>query len=284
MNKVEKIIESCLFICAISCILTIFLIILFVINNGLPVLLKEGVVNFITGSTWAPAYGIFGILPMIAGTMAITVLSLLIALPLGLGCAVLIAEVAPYTVRYALKPAIETLAAIPSVVYGFFGLIMIVPFITNAFGGTGTSVLACTIVLTVMILPTIISVSEDAIRSVPLEYREGSLALGATRWQMISGVVVPAAKSGIMTAAILAMGRAIGETMAVLMVGGNVNQIPSSILSPVEPLTAVIALEWGYASGEHQSALFAVGIILLTVIMLLNIIVYIANRFSKGGA
>lgn len=278
MRLNEKLVEMSLLTCALSCVLIIVLIIIFIINEGFPIITKVGLVNFITGSTWMPGYNIYGIWPMIVGTLVITVLSLVLGLPLGLGCAILLSEIAPIWVRNILKPTIETLAGIPSVVYGFFGMIIIVPFITNTFGGTGSSVLACGIVLAIMILPTIISVSEDSIRSVPREYREGSLAIGATKWQMIYGVVVPTARSGIVAAIVLAMGRSIGETMAVLMVGGGTPIIPTSLLSPVAPMTATIALEFGYASGDHETALFAMGIVLLFIIMVLNLIVYIANK------
>jgi phosphate transport system permease protein len=285
MEMKERLVQSSLFVCALSSILIILLIILFIINEGLPALSQVGILQFVTGSEWNVQYNIYGILPMIVGTLIVTLLSLVIGVPLGVGCAVLLAEIAPFWMRNVLKPTIETLAGIPSVVYGFFGLIVIVPFIMNTFGGPGVSVLACGIVLAVMILPTIISVSEDALRSVPREYREGAIAIGATPWQTIAGIVVPAARSGIVAAIILAMGRSIGETMAVLMVGGNVVAIPSSILSPVAPMTAVIALEFGYASGEHLAALYAIGIVLLFIIMLLNGIVYVVNsRTRKEGA
>ena len=295
---VEKIIESSLLLCALSCILTIFLIILFIITQGMPIILKEGPINFITGTTWDPYNNIYNIFPMIVSTFAVTLLSLLFAVPLGLGCAMLIAEVAPYQVRSIIRPAIETLAAIPSVIYGLFGLILLVPFIRDYIvpfahdyigwipvvgglvgtTGKGFSVLAGGIILAIMILPTIISVSEDSLRAVPRELREGSLAMGATQWQMITGIVTPAALSGIVAGVVLGMGRAIGETMAVWMVCGNATEIPTSILSMARPMTAAIALEWGYATGDHQVALFAIGIVLLIVIMILNLVIYLANR------
>lgn len=279
MRSSEKLVEMSLLVCALSSILLIAIIFIFILNEGLPVISNIGPVSFLTGTTWNSDYNSYGILPMILGTLIVTALSLLLGLPLGLGCAILLAEIAPLWARNILKPAIETLAGIPSVVYGFFGLILIVPFIMRNLGGPGTSVLACGIVLAIMILPTIISVSEDSIRSVPREYREGSLAIGATKWQMIYGMVVPAARSGILAGAILAMGRSIGETMAVLMVGcGNPSIIPSSLLSPVATMTAVIAGDFGYATEEHRAALFAVGIVLMIIIMALNLVVYIANR------
>jgi phosphate transport system permease protein len=280
MKYTEKIVEGSLLLTALSSILIILLILLFIVNEGLPILSKVGIVDFITGSVWqpAPSGGTYGIFPLIIGTLAITALSLVLGLPLGLGCAILLSEVAPQWSRDILKPAIQTLAGIPSVVYGFFGLILIVPFIMNNLGGSGVSVLACGIVLAIMILPTIISISEDALRSVPREYREGSLAIGATKWQMIVGIVVPAARSGILASAILGMGRAIGETMAVWMVSGNTRAIPTSLLSPVAPMASSIALEWNYASGDHRTALFAIGIVLLAIIMLLNLIVYMTGK------
>ena len=280
MKYSEKIIEGSLLIAALSSILIILLILLFIVNEGLPILARAGIVEFVTGSEWKPATvgGTYGIFPMIVGTLAVTLLALLLGLPLGLGCAILLSEVAPQWSRGILKPAIETLAGIPSVVYGFFGLIVIVPFIMDSLGGAGLSVLACGIVLAIMILPTIISVSEDALRSVPGEYREGALAVGATKWQMITGIVVPTARSGILASAVLAMGRAIGETMAVWMVSGNTIMIPTSLLSRVAPMTAAIALQWNYASGDHRTALFAIGIVLLAIVMLLNLIVYMATK------
>lgn len=281
MKALEKLIESSLFVCAISSIITIALIIIFIVANGLPAIIKTGPMEFIFGGVWNASYNIYGIFPMIVGTLVVTILSLILGVPLGVGCAILIAEVAPAWVRSILRPAIETLAGIPSIVYGLFGLIILVPLIMNTLGGGGLSVLACGIVLAIMILPTVISVSEDAIRSVPQDFREGSLALGATKWQMITGIVLPAAKSGIIAGSILAMGRSIGETMAVLMVGGNVPIIPTSLTSPVEPMTALIALEWLYASGDHQVALFAVGVVLLAIIMALNLIIYTAYRSNK---
>jgi phosphate transport system permease protein len=281
MDLKERLVQSSLFVCALSSILIILLIILFIINEGLPIITQEGLVKFITGTEWNVPYNIYGIFPMIVGTLMVTLLSLAIAVPLGVGCAILLAEIAPLWARNILKPAIETLAGIPSVIYGFFGLVLIVPFIMNQFGGPGVSVLACGIVLAIMILPTIISVAEDSLRSVPREYREGALAIGANPWQTITGIVVPAARSGIIAAIILAMGRSIGETMAVLMVGGNVVAIPDSIISPVAPMTAIIALEFGYASGEHLTALYAIGIVLLFIIMLLNGIVYLVNSKNR---
>jgi len=244
----EMLIERGLFIVAIFSIITILLIIIFIFREGFPVLQEYGVLQFIFGLDWAPSDGKYGVFTMIVGSLCITLLSLAIAVPLSILCAIFMAEVAPQLMRKILKPVIETLAAIPSVVYGFFGLIILVPFVRENIGGTGFGMLTASLILTVMIMPTIISVSEDAIRSVPLEYKEASLALGATQWQTIRRVIFPAAIPGIITSIILGMGRAIGETLAVIMVAGNVTQIPSSILDPVRALTSNIALEMGYAT------------------------------------
>ncbi|WP_321211540.1 phosphate ABC transporter permease subunit PstC [Methanothermobacter sp. DP] len=272
----ENIIEKGLFITAIFSIIAILLIITFIFREGIPILQDYGVINFIFGMDWAPSDGKYGVFTMIVGSLCITLLSLAIAVPLSILCAIFMAEVAPEIMRKILKPVIETLAAIPSVVYGFFGLIVLVPYVRANIGGTGFGMLTAALILTVMIMPTIISVSEDAIRSVPLEYKEASLALGATHWQTIRKVIFPAAIPGVITSIILGMGRAIGETLAVIMVAGNVTQIPSSILDPVRALTSNIALEMGYATGLHYSALFGTAIILFALIMVLLVI---ANYF-----
>ena len=272
----EFLVEKALLITALSSIIIILLIIIFVFSQGLPAIESYGFFNFIFGSTWNPPSGDYGILPMIVGSLGITALALLFAVPLSLLCAIFMAEIAPNTIRRILKPVIETLAGIPSVVYGFFGLIVLVPIMRVQFGGTGFSMLTASLILTVMIMPTIISISEDALRSIPQEYKEASLAVGATHWQTIKNVIFPAAIPGIITGIILGMGRAIGETLAIIMVAGNVAQYPSSIFDPVRALTANIAIEMGYATGLHYNALFATAIILFLIIMVLLVI---ANYF-----
>jgi phosphate transport system permease protein len=272
----EFLVEKALLITAFSSIIIILLIIIFVFSQGLPAIESYGFFNFIFGSTWNPPSGDYGILPMIVGSLGITALALLFAVPLSLLCAIFMAEIAPNTIRRILKPVIETLAGIPSVVYGFFGLIVLVPIMRVQFGGTGFSMLTASLILTVMIMPTIISISEDALRSIPHEYKEASLAVGATHWQTIKNVIFPAAIPGIITGIILGMGRAIGETLAIIMVAGNVAQYPSSIFDPVRALTANIAIEMGYATGLHYNALFATAIILFLIIMVLLVI---ANYF-----
>lgn len=277
----EQLMEKLLMASAAISILVIVLITIFIFSRGIPLLAQVGVRNFLLGLDWSPTRGAFGIGTMLAGSLTVTLTALLWAVPLGLMAAIFMAEIAPPPVGQAMGRLVELLAGIPSVVYGFFGLIVIVPFIREHLGGSGMSVLAGAIILGVMILPTIINISRDAIVAVPQEYREGSLALGATNYQTILRVVVPAARSGIVTAIILGMGRAIGETMAVVMVTGNSTVLPDSILSPVRTLTSNIVLEMGYAAGDHQAALFATGAVLFIFIVILNLVV---NLSVKAGA
>jgi phosphate transport system permease protein len=266
----EKLIEKVLMLLAFSAIGSLLLITIFIFNEGLPIIIKTGVGNFIFGAHWAPTKGHFGILAMILSSIYVTVGALICGVPLALACAIVLAEFAPPRLTRILKPTIELLAGIPSVVYGFLGVVLLVPLIREYLGGPGLSLLAASSILGIMILPTVISISIDAINAVPNIYREGSIALGATQWQTVRKLVLPAARSGIITAIILGMGRAIGETMAVIMVAGNALKIPTSVLDPVRTLTANIALELGYASGAHREALFATGIVLFIIIMILN--------------
>ncbi len=268
----DRLIERILLLAATSAVAMLALITVFIFREGLPVIFDQGPLSFVTGLTWAPSLGQYGVLPMIAGSALVTAGALVVGLPLGLACAITLAEMAAPRARAVLKPTIELLAGVPSVVYGFIGMEVLVPFIRNAplLGGPGYSALAASVILAVMVLPTIISISIDAIEAVPRSFREGSYALGATQWQTITGVVLPAARSGIVAAVILGMGRAVGETMAVIMVAGNSVQLPHSLLDPVRTLTANIALEMGYASGAHAQALFATGIVLFVVSLCLN--------------
>lgn len=285
-NWEEFLVEKVLLIAAISSIIIILLIIGFVIQQGLPAMEQTGVLNFIFGMDWSPSYDLYGVFPMIVGSLGMMALSLLFAVPLSIFGAIFLAEVAPKTMRRILKPTIQTLAGIPSVIYGFFGLIVLVPFMRIHFGGSGFSMLTASIILTVMILPTILSISEDALRTIPLEYKEASLALGATHWQTIKNVMFPAALPGIVTGIILGMGRALGETMAVIMVAGNTPIIPGSILEPARALTSNIALEMGYAVGLHYNALFATGIVLLMMIIILLVVTNYINykrKVTVGG-
>lgn len=282
LERNEKLIQIALTIIAISAISFLALITFFIFIEGTPIIIKYGIKNFLFGMDWYPSEKIFGILPMIVGSIEVTMGALIIGIPLGLACAVCLTEFSSKRIRQILKPVIELLAGIPSVVYGFIGVVILVPFIRDNLGGPGLSVLAASIILGIMILPTIISISIDSLLAVPRTYREGSIALGATQWQTTIMVMFPAARSGIITSIILGMGRAIGETMAVIMIAGNAINIPHSILDPVRTLTANIALEIGYSTGEHRQALFATGVVLFIIIMILNTAANIMSRKMKG--
>jgi len=259
----DRVIQVVLFATALSSIAALLIITFFIFRTGIPAIFRIGPGNFMLGTEWAPT-------SMIAGSLSVTLGALLLGVPLGLAVAILTVEFAPPAAMRILRPAIQLLAGIPSVIYGFIGLLVLVPFIRQVFGGPGLSILAGSIVLGIMILPNIVSISEDAIRAVPRSYREGALALGATRWQTIWRVVLPAARSGIIASIVLAMGRAVGETMAVIMVVGNALEMPHSILDATTTLTSNIGLEMGYASGQHREALFGIGVVLFIFIMSLN--------------
>ena len=282
LKRNEKLIQIALTIIAISAISFLALITFFIFIEGTPIIIKYGIKNFLFGMDWYPSEKIFGILPMIVGSIEVTMGALIIGIPLGLACAVSLTEFSSKRIRQILKPVIELLAGIPSVVYGFIGVVILVPFIRDNLGGPGLSVLAASIILGIMILPTIISISIDSLLAVPRTYREGSIALGATQWQTTIMVMFPAARSGIITSIILGMGRAIGETMAVIMIAGNAINIPHSILDPVRTLTANIALEIGYSTGEHRQALFATGVVLFIIIMILNTVANVVSSKMKG--
>jgi phosphate ABC transporter permease protein PstC len=274
----EKLTERGLLLVASSGITMLLLIAFFIFREGIPLVAKVGVWKFIASTHWVPSRGQFGILPMIVGSVEVTILAVALGGVFGLACAMFLAEFAPRWSVRVLKPLIELLAGIPSVVYGFIGVVVLVPWIRTTFGGPGFSVLAAAIILGIMILPTVIAISLDAIQAVPPSYKEGSLALGATRWQTLYRVVIPGARSGIIAAVILGMGRAVGETMAVIMVAGNALVIPTSLLEPVRMLTSNIALEMGYATGDHQAALFATGMVLFIIIAILDTVALIVTR------
>jgi phosphate transport system permease protein len=279
----ERAIEGILLVSALSAVSMLALIGLFILMEGVPVMVKHGVDSFLLGTRWAPTKGGFGILPMVIASVEVTVGAMVIAVPLGLSCAVFLSEIAPRKVADFIRPAIQLLAGIPSVVYGFVGVVFLVPFIRERLGGPGLSVLAASVILGVMVLPTLIGIAEDAIEAVPRTYKEGALALGCTHSQAIRRVILPAARGGILAAVILAMGRAVGETMAVIMVIGNAVVIPTTPLDPARTLTSNIALEMGYASGEHQQALFATGVVLLAFIMVLNSVATMHTIRGKRG-
>jgi phosphate transport system permease protein len=255
----------------IVALLILVFIAVFILKGSLPALREVGIVDILFGMKWYPRNDAFGILTMLAGSVATTLLALAIAVPLALGCAVFLAEVAPPRIRSIARPAVELLVGIPSVVYGLVGMIVLCPIIAQLSGtGSGSSVLAAAIVLAIMVLPTITSISEDSIRAVPVQYKEGALALGATHWQTIYHVLLPAARRGITAAVILGTGRAIGETMAMIMVIGNSPIFPTSIFVPARTLTGNIAVEIAAATGIHASTLFVTGLVLFVLVMLIN--------------
>jgi phosphate transport system permease protein len=266
----EKLSGRIFFALALSSISALALITIFIIVQGFPIFVEVGFFSFLFGMSWAPSHGEFGIFPMIIGSVTVTLGAVLIGVPIGICCAIFLSEIAPAKLGTLFRPAIQLLAGIPSVVYGFWGLMFVVPFIRNYLGGPGLSILAGSVILAIMVLPTVISISEVSILALPRQYKEGALALGMTHWQTIRSVILPSAKSGIVAAVILGIGRAIGETMAVIMVLGNAVAVPSSILDPVRTLTTNIGIEMGYASGLHRQALFATGIVLFIIIMALN--------------
>lgn len=269
----EKIMHGVFFVCAMASILAVLLICWFLFANGLPAMAEIGVFDFLFGTEWAPTDSppSFGIFPMILGSIYVTAGALIFGVPIGIFAAVYMAKFCPKKLYRVLKPAVELLAGIPSVVYGFFGMVILVPFVREVFGGDGNSILTASILLGIMILPTIISVSESALRAVPDSYYEGSLALGATHERSVFFTIVPAAKSAIFAAVILGVGRAIGETMAVIMICGNQPRIPVDILKGVRTLTANIVLEMSYAADLHREALIATGVVLFVFILIINI-------------
>ncbi|HWQ14961.1 MAG TPA: phosphate ABC transporter permease subunit PstC [Roseiflexaceae bacterium] len=284
----ERAIRATLLVMALGVVLALALITFFILESGLALILRVGLVDFLGGITWSPTTKPpqFGILPMIIGSLWLTFGALLLGVPLGLAVAVFQVELAPPWLAGVLRPTIQLLAGIPSVIYGFIGLTLLAPLVRSTLGGPGLSVLTGAIVLGIMILPSVIAVSEDALRAVPPAIRDGATALGATHWQMIWGVLIPTARSGIVAGVILGMGRALGETMAVIMMVGNALTIPRSPLDAATTLTSNIALELAYASGEHREALFATGVVLFCLIMALNAIATVLvhqRAFSRRG-
>lgn len=282
----EKIMEIIFILCACMSILAVALICFFLFTKGIPGMAKIGIFKFLGGQVWKPGNDIYGILPMILGSVYVTGLALVIGVPIGLLTAIFMARFCPKKLYKVVKPAVDLLAGIPSVVYGFFGMVVIVPVVralTDALGarGNGVSLLTAAILLGIMILPTIISVSEAAIRAVPESYYEGSLGLGADPVRSVFKAVLPAAKSGIMAGIILGVGRAIGETMAVIMVAGNNPAMPKGLLQGVRTMTANIVIEMGYAQDLHREALIATGVVLFVFILIINLCFSIVKRRDK---
>ena len=269
-------------LCACVSILAVALICLFLFLNGVPAMAKIGFGNFLLGTKWAPLQEVFGIFPMIVGSIYVTAGAILFGVPIGILCAVFMARFCPRPLYRILKPAVDLLAGIPSVVYGFFGLTAIVPVMQRLFGGSGKGVLTASLMLGIMILPTIISVSEAALRAVPDSYYEGALALGATHERSVFSVMLPAAKSGVTAGVILGIGRAIGEALAVSMVAGNQPILPDSLLSGVRTMTANIVLEMGYAADLHREALIATGVVLFVFILIINLLFSLVRRRDKA--
>ena len=276
----NKIYKNIFLIASIISIVSFSAITIFLFAEGIPTIAEIGLIKFVFGTIWQPAAGFYGIFPMLVASIYITMGAILIGFPIGLFTAIFLSELAPKSISNIMRPIVQLLAGIPSVVFGFFGLTIIVPII-GEIRGAGNSLFAGMIVLGFMILPTVISLSESAILSVPKEYREGSYALGENKIFTIFRVVLPAAKSGILTSLILATGRSIGEATAVILVAGNTVKVPTSIFDPMRTLTANITLEMGYANGLHYNALLATGVILFIMIMCINLSLLLINRKSS---
>lgn len=272
MKVKEKIMEYVFLLTAVISILAVALICVFLFANGIPAMQEIGFLNFLTGTEWRPGNNIFGILPMILGSLYVTGGALIIGVPIGILMSIFMARFCPQKIYKFLKPIVDLLAGIPSIVYGFFGLVVLVPFIReNVEDCRGQSILTAAILLGIMILPTIIGAAEPAIRAVDGSFYEGALALGATHERSVFSVIVPAANSGILAAVILGVGRALGETMAVMMVVGNQARVPDSIIQGVRTLTTNIVLEMGYATDLHREALIATGVVLFAFILVINL-------------
>ncbi|MBI5230648.1 MAG: phosphate ABC transporter permease subunit PstC [Coriobacteriales bacterium] len=277
----EGVLATVFFLSAFVAVLGVALIFLFVGWKALPIVTSVGFGEFIGGLEWAPTDGSFGILPLIVGSFIVTLGALAIGTPLAVGTAVFLSEIASPKVRAVVRPAVEMLAGVPSVVYGFFGIVMLRPIIAEFSGGMGFGAVTAWLILAIMIVPTIAALSEDALRSVSPGVKEASYAMGATTWQTIYKVVVPAAKIGIIDAIILGMGRAIGETMAVVMVAGNAAVIPRTVFEPLSTLTSQIVMDMPYSTGDHRTALFGMAVILFAISMFLVAAVRIVSRFGS---
>jgi len=280
-NIKEKVMKLLFFLTALVSIAAVILICIFLFASGIPAIKEIGVFKFLLGTSWKPANNLYGILPMIVGSFYVTAGALIIGVPIGILTAVFMARFAPKSIYAPLKAAVNLMAGIPSVVYGFFGLVVLVPFIREAFGGRGMSVLTASVLLGLMILPTIISVSETSIRAVPESYYEGGLALGASHERSVFFTVLPAAKSGIFAGVVLGIGRAVGETIAVMMVAGNQAVIPDSMLSGVRTLTTNIVLEMGYSTDLHREALIGTAVVLFVFILIINLSLSLFKRRVK---
>ena len=285
----ETVMKYVFLLCACASILAVVLICLILFANGVPAIGKIGIFDFLLGEKWKPGNDIYGILPFILGSIYVTAGAIVIGVPVGILTAIFMARFCPPKLYRFMKPAVDLLAGIPSVVYGFFGLVVLVPFVrdffgrTLGFGGSGASMFTASVMLGIMILPTIISVGESSIRAVPNSYYEGALALGATHERSVFFTVVPAAKSGIMAGIILGVGRAIGETMAVIMIAGNQPRMPKGLFKGVRTLTSNIVIEMGYATDLHRDALIATAVVLFVFILLINLLFSLVKRRGTNG-
>lgn len=279
----EKLMRGVFFACALTSVIAVLLICVFLFAGGLPAFTQIGLGDFLLGTQWAPTNtpAEYGILPMITGSLLVTFGAILVGVPIGLLTALFLARFCPKGLHKLMKPAVDLLAGIPSVVYGFFALMVFVPLVRSLFGGTGYSILTAALLLGLMILPTIVSVSEAALRAVPDNLFEGALALGATKEHATFSVVLPAARSGVMAAVVLGVGRAIGETMAVVMVAGNQVRMPTGLLNGIRTMTANIVLEMGYAADLHRQALIATGVVLFVFIMIINVAFMVLKRRAE---
>lgn len=279
-QALEKGVAGLFFLCACVSIVAVLLICYFLFANGIPAMKEIGVFDFLFGTTWVPKNepASFGILPMIVGSICVTLGAIVIGVPIGILTAAFLARFCPKPLHGLLEPMVQLMAGIPSIIYGFFGMVVLVPLLRNIPGCTGVSLLAAAVLLGIMILPTVINLSESAIRAVPESYYEGSLALGATHERSVFFAVLPAAKSGILAAIVLGIGRAIGETMAVIMVAGNQAVLPRGLLKGVRTMTANIVLEMGYATGIHREALIATGVVLFIFILMINLIFAVIKK------
>ncbi len=282
VNKIkENAMKSLFFICALASVVAVIIICVFIFVNGLPAIGEIGVFDFLFGKEWRPSHDKYGIFSMIVGSIYVTAGAIIIGVPIGLLCAIFMAKFCPRWLYKIVKPLIELMAGIPSIVYGFFGIVVIVPEVRSFFGGSGKGILTASILLGIMILPTLVSVIEASLRAVPNSYYEGALALGATHERSVFCTIVPAAKSGIMAGIILGIGRAIGETMAVVMVAGNQAIMPEKITSGIRTLTANIVLEMGYATDLHEDALIATAAVLFVFILIINVSFSLLKKDKK---
>ena len=283
MKAKEQIMKVVFLLAACTSVLAVALICIFLFAKGIPAIGEIGVLDFLTGTRWKPGNDIYGILPFILGSIYVTAGAIVIGVPIAIFTAIFLARYCPKRIYPFLKKATELMAGVPSVVYGFFGLVVLVPLVREVFDCKGNVMLTACILLGIMILPTVIGVTESAIRSVPENYYEGSLALGATKERTIFRIVLPAAKSGVLAGVVLGIGRAIGETMAVVMIAGNQPIIPKSLLKGVRTLTSNIVMEMGYAADLHREALIATAVVLFVFILIINLCVSALNRRSENS-